>query len=164
MSEEAISDETKDYRVYKLCSKNSDKYFIDYTNHKGYMSMVLQNMLMRYRKYGNIPEKYKEFFYLISKNDIFIEELYVFNDYDKAREYILKYKEDNDNYINGRDMIDYVYSDEDRVCYKEKVDKKKYIKEYYDKNKDKYKERYKNNRDVILMTRKAKYVKKNKKV
>ncbi len=157
-----VKTEEKDYRVFKLCSKNTDKYYIDYTKHKGYISMVLHNLITRYNKYGNDLERYKDFFYVIASNDIYIEELSVFSTYVEAKDYILEYKEKNDSYVNAMDMKDYEYKEGYIRCVKYKVDKKKYIKEYYEKNKERYKERYQNNKENILKIRKENYIKKKK--
>lgn len=152
----------KEYRVFKLCSKNTEKYYIDYTKHKGYLSMVLHNMITRYHKFGEDLEKYKEFFYIISYNDLYIEELGVYSTYVEANDFIVDYKGQNDKYVNVMDIKDYKYNNEELRCIKEKVDKKKYIKEYYEKNKQRYKERYEKNKEVILKVRKEKYIKKKK--
>jgi hypothetical protein len=154
--------EEKEYRVFKLSSKNSEKYYIDYTKHKGYISMVLHNLITRYNKYGDNLERYKEFFYVIACNDIYIEELNAFESYVEAKDYIVEYKEKNDKYVNEMDIKDYVYKEGEIRCVKEKVDKKKYIKEYYEKNKERYKERYQKNKETILKIRKENYIKKKK--
>ena len=165
MSEETKEVENKKYRVFKLTSKNSDEYYIDYVNGNGYMCMQLHNLITRYKKNGNIPEKYKDFFYIISKSDLMIITLESFESYEEARDYIITYKINNKGFVNGVDKTDYVYCEDVRCAKeKEKVDSKKYLKDYYEKNIDKYKQRYLTQREEILKSRKEKYVKKKKNI
>lgn len=153
--------EEKKYRVFKVKSANSDKYYIDYTKNNGYMCMRLHNMISSYKKLGNNPEKFKAYYYIISLDDVMIEEIGIFDTYEEVREFITKYRDDNEGCINGVERYDYVYK-EDIKCKKDKVDTKKYLREYYLSNKEKYKERYIKNKEKILSDMRDKY-RKNKK-
>lgn len=153
-----MNDEVKPFRVYKLWSINTDKYYVDYTRSGSYLSMVLQGMISRYKGSGGDLTKYKKYFYILSKDGLKIEEIKRF-DGDKKEDmeaYISEMCED-ENCINGRDVeYDYVFNLGIK-CKKEKVDKKKYLKDYYENNKEKYKNRYIENRDDILKKKKESY-------
>jgi hypothetical protein len=159
-----IISENKDYRVYIVKSKNSDRYYINFSKHKGYISMVLHNMISRYKKIGNKPEKYRDFFYIIALNELSIKELCGFDKYEDALEYIDKYKNENEGFIKLEDVRNYKYNGEVIKTGRGKVDKKEYLKEYYKNNKDKYLDRYRNNKDVILGKMKIEYQKKKKNI
>jgi len=157
--------EDKKMRVYKLISKNCDEYYIDYSNNKGYICMLLHNMISRYKNNGYKAERYKDYFYIISKNDVMIEELCFVDSPEEAVEYIKEYKRNNKGYVNGVDKDDYVFN-VDVKCGRDKIklDPKTYLKEYYINNKDRYKERYLSRREEILRSCKEKYVKKKKNI
>jgi hypothetical protein len=163
MSEDNIKD-NKEYRVYIVNSKNSERYYISYSRHKGYISMVLHNMISRYKKIGNKPEKYREFFYIIALNDLSIKELGGFDKYEDAIEYIDKYKKENDGFVKLEDVRQYTFNGDEIKTGRVKVDKKEYLKEYYKNNKDKYLERYRNNKEEILTKMKSEYKKKKKNI
>jgi hypothetical protein len=159
-----INKENKNYRVYILTSKNSERYYISYSKHKGYITMVLHNMISRYKKIGNKPEKYRDFFYIIALNDLSIKELCGFDKYEDAIDYIEKYKEENEGSIKLDDVRQYKFNDAEIKTGRGKVDKKEYLKEYYKNNKEKYLERYRNNKDEILTKMKCEYQKKKKNI
>lgn len=78
----------KAYRVFKIRSNNNnEKYYINYTKNKGYICMQLHNLITRYNKAGNDPEKYNDFM-IIAMNDLIIDELDGFDTFDEAKEYI----------------------------------------------------------------------------
>ena len=153
-----MCDDKKTIRVYKLWSVNTDKYFVYYTRSGGYLSMVLQGMISRYKNSGGDLKKYKKYFYILSKDGLKIEEMKKFEDeeIEDMRAYISKIYED-DNCVNHKDVeYDYVFN-ADIKCKKEKVDKKKYLQDYYENNKEQYKSRYMKNRDEILKKKKESY-------
>jgi hypothetical protein len=153
-----MNDDGKVYRVYKLWSINTDKFYVGYTKSESYLSMVLQGMISRYKQSCGDLKKYKKYFYILSKDGLKIEELKRFESgkEDEMREYLSEMY-NNPNCINMVDVeYDYKFN-KDITCKKEKVDKKKYLKEYYVNNKDKYKDRYIKNRDEILTSKKESY-------
>ena len=154
-------EENKIYKVYKITSSNTNYYYVDYTKNRGYLSMVIHGLLLRYKKNGNNPEKYCNWFYVLSKGDIKIEELNTFDNYSETEEY-LKTFYDDENCINMKKPSDYVFV-KDVSCIKDKVDKQQYLKNYYSSNKDRYKERYQEKREMILKKKKDTYVSKKKK-
>lgn len=156
-----MNEDNKVYRVYKLWSVNTDKFYIDYTRSESYLSMVLQGMISRYKKSNGDLSKYKKYFYILSQDGLKIEELGKFENINEMQEYLKKLYDD-EKCINMRDVeYDYVFK-MDIKCKKDKIDKKKYLKDYYKNNKEKYKDRYMKNRDEILKEKKEIY-KKNKK-
>jgi hypothetical protein len=156
--------DVKEFRVYVIRSKNSNKYYIDYSKHKGYICMQLHNMISRYKKNGNNLEKYRDFYSVIALNDLLIEELNGYDLFDDAMNYINEYKKLNDGCINGVRLEDYKFNEDKIICDKVKIDTKEYLKDYYKKNKEKYIERYNNNKEDILVKMKTKYIKKKKNI
>lgn len=130
------------YRVYKVTSSNTDKYYVDYTKSKSYLSVVLQGLIYRYKKYGDIKDKYRRYFYILSKNDVSINELKQFDNYDEMNIYLDELYKDSNCINKSEHEDDYTYDTSDIRSVKDKVDKKKYMKGYYEKNKEKYRERY----------------------
>jgi hypothetical protein len=104
-----MNEDNKVYRVYKLWSVNTDKFYIDYTRSESYLSMVLQGMISRYKKSNGDLSKYKKYFYILSQDGLKIEELGKFDNIDNVREYLKKLYDD-ENCINVRDVeYDYVF-------------------------------------------------------
>lgn len=151
------------FRVFKICSSNTNYFYVDFTKNVGYASMILHGYISRYKTFGDNPDRYKKYFYIIAKNNLSIDELNSFDNEEERDKYLEELKKD-ENCINTHNPNDeYVYNSNEITCNIQKVDKKKYLKKYYETNRNRYKERYNKNRDVILEKRKKNYVSQKKK-
>lgn len=154
-----MSEGKETYRVYKLTSQHTDKYYVDYTKSRSYLSVILQGLILKYKKNGDTKDKFKHYFYIISNNDLKISELKQFDNYNTMKEYLNELYADA-NCINNKSIDDYTFDTKNIRSVKEKVNQKEYLKGYYEKNKEKFKERYQKNREEILKKKKEEYVSK----
>lgn len=154
------------FKIYKIFSKNSEKYFIDYTEKK-VLSSVLNKIILNYKTFVlNKNTLFENVFNIIDKNDIGIELLNKFETLDETNIYIDNYKKENENFVSSENEI--IHNLKNVNVLKNSNDRKEYLKKYYEKNKNKKKIKtqnkkyYENNKTEIK--EKINKINKNKKI
>ena len=141
------------YKVYKIYSKNSNKYYINYTE-KTVLTAILNKFILDYKTFLlNKNSLFNSVFNIIDKDDISIQLLEKFDDLNIANNFIQEYKNNNIHIISENNEI--INKLQNINVIKIKRDRKDYHKKYYSKNKDEdkinnqNKQYYKNNKDNI---------------
>lgn len=141
------------YKVYKIYSKNSNKYYINYTE-KTVLTAILNKFILDYKTYLlNKNSLFNSVFNIIDKDDISIQLLEKFDDLNIANNFIQEYKNNNIHIISENNEI--INKLQNINVIKIKRDRKDYHKKYYSKNKDEdkinnqNKQYYQNNKDNI---------------
>lgn len=126
------------YKVYKIYSKNSNKYYINYTE-KTVLTAILNKFILDYKTFLlNKNSSFNSVFNIIDKDDISIQLLDKFDDLNIVDNYILEHKNNNNTYIISKNNM-IINKLENINVVKNKRDRKDYHKKYYSKNKDEVK-------------------------
>jgi len=141
------------YKVYKIYSNNSNKYYINYTE-KTVLTAILNKFILDYKTF--LLDKNSSFnpvFNTIDKNDISIQLLEKFDDLNMTNNFILEHKNNNTHIISENNEI--INKLQNINVIKIKRNRKDYHKKYYSTNKDENKindqnkKYYQNNKDNI---------------
>jgi hypothetical protein len=153
------------FKIYKIISLNTEKYYIGSTTSK-YLSSVLQQFIFKYKKFIDTQILFNPVYNIIDFNDLTIDLLFDITEQEKISEIINKYIVENNNSING-DIVNKCINKLNNINIinnKNNINKKEYSKNYYEKNKNKYKKNiedikkyYDENKDKIKNTSKIFY-------
>jgi hypothetical protein len=141
------------YKVYKITSKNSNEYYINFTEKKNLVS-IINNYVLEYVSFVlNNKLTFKKVFNIIDNNDISIELLSKIDNADLVKQYIDNYIENNKNIVQKENIIKNNFKEINIIkLTKNRAD---YFKNYYSKNKNteeiktKNKEYYEKNKSTI---------------
>lgn len=136
--------------IYIIKSKNSNKYYIDYSDYS-YPSLILHKHIHSYKSYIKNKINFKDVYNLIDLNDVYIEIVEKDVEINSLESKINEYIKNNPDVV---EKIDNVKNNLEEVniykVKKTKEDKKEYLKKYYEdnkeENKEKLKEYYQNNK------------------
>lgn len=139
------------YKIYKITSKNTNDYYINFTEKKN-LVFIINNYVLEYVSFVlNKKLNFKKVFNIIDYNDISIELLSKFDDPDLVKQYIDTYIENNKNIISKENTIKNNFKEINII----KLTKNRgdYFKNYYSKNK---------NTEEEIKTKNKEYYEKNK--
>jgi len=141
------------YKVYKIYSNNSNKYYIHYTE-TTVLTAILNKFILEYKTFIlNKNSSFNTVFNIIDKDNISIQLLKKFDNLNIANNFILEYKNNNMYIISENNEI--VNKLQNINVIKIKRDRQDYHKQYYSNNKDENiintqnKKYYLNNKDNI---------------
>ena len=136
------------YKVYKIKSLNSDKYYLLQSNSKTkYIKNLLHIIINSYYKSlknDNFKSSYNDAFIVVQKNNLTIEIHCEFKNIIDCNDFILKQSKNDNNCVNYK-FDEYVVNKEiDKITVGETKTKeflkKDRNKRYYENNKDKFKQ------------------------
>ena len=156
------------FRVFKISSKNTPLYYLDFITNENYLSQILHKYISQYKKHVFEDTKYNIAYYVIYHNDVSIDLVDTFDSPYITEQYIHNIENADDNCINNKhyEIEDKVYRFINTTLRKKKFQDKIFSKEYYNnyylnnkekfniKDKAKTKKYYQENKPEIL--RKAK--------
>ena len=157
-------------KIYKIISQNSNKYYIGHTSSQ-YLSSVLQQFIFKYKKFLNNTTSFNPVFNVIDFDNVSIVLLFDNVELKNIHTIINKYKNENECDVNEETCENIINKLETVSIMKntKSINKKEYLKEYYEQNKEKYvkdeddvKKYYNDNKEKIKNTYKLLYDQKKK--
>ena len=159
------------FKIYKIISQNTNKYYIGHTSSL-YISSVLQQFIFKYKKFLNENKLFNPVFNIIDFNNISILLLFDNIEFENIYNIVQHYLTTNENYVNNNTDVNVINKLDNVIIIKtiKNINKLDYFKTYYENNKEKYtktndekKEYYEKNKNEIKKNSKLSYVKKKNK-